>query len=178
MKIKLLINCFCKELSTATKGQDVFNILNDYLSKWQISWTSCVGICTDGAPSMVGCMKGLTSFVKKQNKNVVVTRCFLHREALMAKTLGDNLREVLNQAVGLVNYIKTRPVKSRLFEQLCSSMDSQHTRLLLHTEVRLPSKGKVLNRVYELRQELLKFFEEIKQNNFCEFLRCESWLSK
>ena len=45
---------------------------------------------------MVGCMKGLTSFVKKQNANVVVTHCFLHREALMAKTLGDKLREVLN----------------------------------------------------------------------------------
>ena len=30
----------------------------------------------------------------------------------MAKTLGNKLREVLNQAVELVNYIKTRPVKS------------------------------------------------------------------
>ena len=139
---------FYKELST-TKGEDVFNVLNDYLSKWQISWKSCVGICTDGAPSMVGCMKGLTSFVK-QNENVVVTHCFLHREALMAKKLGDKLREVLNQAVELVNYIKTRPVKSRLFEQLCSNMDSQHRRLLLHTEVRWLSKGKVLNCVYEL----------------------------
>ena len=36
---------------------------------------------------MVGCMKGLTSFVKKEND--VVTHCFLHREALMAKTLGS-----------------------------------------------------------------------------------------
>ena len=44
----------------------------------------------------------------------------------MAKTLGDKLREVLNQAVEIVNYTKTRPVKSRLFEQLCSNMDSQH----------------------------------------------------
>ena len=59
---------FCKELSTTTKGEDVFNILNDYLSKWQISWTSCVNICTDEAPSMVGCMKGLTSFVKNKMK--------------------------------------------------------------------------------------------------------------
>ena len=61
---------FCKELSTTTKGEDVFNILNGYLSKWQISWTSSVGICTDGAPSIVGCMKGLTSFVIKQIENV------------------------------------------------------------------------------------------------------------
>ena len=159
---------FCKELSTTTKGEDVFNILNDYFSKWQISWTSCIGICRDGAPSIVGCMKGLTFFVEKQNGNVVVAHCFLYREALMAKALGDKLREVLNQAIELVNYIKTSPVKSHLFEQLCSNMDSQHRRLLLHTEVRWLSKGKVLNCVYELRQELLKFFEEMKQNHFCE----------
>ena len=98
----------------------------------------------------------------------------------MDKTLGDKLREVLNQAVELANYmyIKTRPVKSRFFEQLCSNMDPQHRRLLLHTEVRWLSKGKVLNHVYELRQELLKFFEEMKQNHFCELLRCEAWISK
>ena len=80
----------------------------------------------------------------------------------MAKTLGDKPREVLNQAVELVNYIKTRPVKSRLFEQLWSNMDSQHRRLLLHTKVRWRSKGKVpvLNRVYKLRQELLKLLKK------------------
>ena len=83
---------FCKELSATTKGEDVFNILNDYWSKRHISWTLCVGICTDGAPSMIGCMKGLTSFVKKQNENAIVTHYFLHREALMAKRLGDKLR--------------------------------------------------------------------------------------
>ena len=139
-----------QRINTTTKGKDVFKILNDYLTKWQISWTSYVDICTDGAPSMVGCMKGLSSFVKKQNENVVVTHCLLHREALMAKALGDKPREVLNQAVELVNYIKTRPVKSHLFEQLCSNMDSQHRHLLLHTKVRWLSKGKVLNHVYKL----------------------------
>ena len=81
-------------------------------------------------------MKGLTSFVKKRNENVGVTYYFLHRKALMAKTLGDKLREVLNQAVQLVNYNKTKPVKSRFFEQLCSNMDSQHRRLLLHAKAR------------------------------------------
>ena len=91
----------------------------------------------------------------------------------MAKTLGDKLKEMLNQAVELVNYIKTRPVKSRLFEQLCSNMDSQHRRLLLHIKVRWLSKGKERNCVYKLRQELLKFFEEMKQNHFCELLQRE-----
>ena len=140
---------FCKELSVTTKGEDVFNILNDYLDKWQLSWKSCVGICTDGAPSMVGCIKGLVSFIKK-NENVIVTHCFLHREALMSKTLGENLREVLDEVVKMVNFIKVRPAKSRLFEKICTNMDSQHKRLLLHTDVRWLSRGKVLTRVHEL----------------------------
>ena len=62
---------FCKELSATTKDEDVFNILNDYLDIWQLSWKSCVSICRDGAPSMVGCMKDLVSFIKKQNDNVM-----------------------------------------------------------------------------------------------------------
>lgn len=169
---------FCKELSVTTKGEDVFNILNDYLDKWQLSWKSCVGICTDGAPSMVGCIKGLVSFIKKQNENVITTHCFLHREALMSKTLGEKLKEVLDQVVQMVNFVKTRPVKSRIFEQICINMDSQHRRLLLHTDVRWLSRGKVLTRVHELRRELLTFFESMKQSHFCNLLRSEFWVAK
>ncbi|XP_013791438.1 zinc finger BED domain-containing protein 5-like [Limulus polyphemus] len=121
---------FCKELSLTTKGEDVFNILNNYLDKWQLSWKSCVGICTDGAPTMIGCNKGLVSFIKEQHENVIVTHCFLHREALMSRTLGEDLGEVLDQVVQMVNFIKTRPVKSRLFEQICTNMESQHRRFI------------------------------------------------
>eukprot|EP00106_Octopus_bimaculoides_P007154 XP_014774596.1 PREDICTED: zinc finger BED domain-containing protein 5-like [Octopus bimaculoides] len=55
-------------------------------------------------------------------------------EVLMTKTLGEELKEVLDQVVQVVNFIKTRPVKSRIFEQFCTDLDSQHKRLPLHTE--------------------------------------------
>jgi len=32
--------------------------------------------------------------------------------------------------IEIVNFIKTRPVKSRIFELMCKDMDSQHIRLL------------------------------------------------
>ena len=98
---------------------------------------------------MIGCNKGLVSFIKEQNENVIVTHCFLHREALMSRTLGEDLMEVLDQVVPMVNFIKTRQVKSRLFEQICTNMESQHRRLLLHTDVRWLSRGKVLTRVHQ-----------------------------
>ena len=111
-----------------------------------------VSICTDGAASMIGCHMGLVSFTKEQNENVIVTHCFLQIEALMSRTLGEDLREVLDEVVHMVNFTKTRPVKSRLFEQICTNMESQNRRLLLHTDVRWLSRGKVLTRVHELRQ--------------------------
>ena len=175
-----IINQFfcCKEMSLTTKGQDVFDILSAYLEKWNLSWNSCVGICTDGAPCMIGSIKGFVSLVQRENPNVVQTHCFLHREVLVSKTIPDELNQVLKQVVEIVNFIKTRPLKSRLFEKICVDMDSQHKRLILHTEVRWLSRGKVLCRVHELHKELHAFFKTEKHERFCEYLQCEFWLSR
>ena len=124
----------CKEIPGTTEVEDIFQILNNYLVKWDLSWKSCIGICTNGAPSMVGCLKEFTTLLKEsQNPNIITTHCFLHREALIAKTLRDELKKVLNQVIEMVNFIKSRPLKCRLFEQICIGMDSQHKRLLLHS---------------------------------------------
>ena len=86
---------------------------------------------------MIGKSKEFVSKVKQINPDVQITRCFLHREALMAKTLLYELKEVLDTAVKLVNFIETNPLKSRLFEILCKEMGADHKDMLLQTvEVR------------------------------------------
>ena len=85
---------------------------------------------------------------------------------------------MLHQVVEIVNYIKSRPIKSRLFEEHCKSMDSQHVRLLGHTDVRWLSKGKVLTRLHELQKEVIVFFDKEKHERFCKYLRCEFWMDK
>ena len=102
-------------MSLTTRGQDVFEILSAYFEKWNLSWNSCIGIYTDGAPCMVGSIKGFVSLVQKENPNVVQTHCFLHREVLVSKTIPDDLSQVLKQVVEMVNFIKMRPKKSRFF---------------------------------------------------------------
>jgi hypothetical protein len=42
--------CCYKEMPETTKGQVIFNILSSYLESRGLSWSRCVGICTDGAP--------------------------------------------------------------------------------------------------------------------------------
>ena len=56
----------CKELPETTKGQDIFNTLSVYLEERRLLWERCIGICTDGAPSMTGKIKGFVSLVKEK----------------------------------------------------------------------------------------------------------------
>ena len=80
------------------------------------------------------------------------THCFLHRKVLISKIIQNELKQVLNQVIKMVNYVKARALKSKLFELLRKDMDSQHVHLLLHTETRRLSKGKVLARANELQK--------------------------
>lgn len=127
---------------------------------------------------MVGSVKGFVSLVKKENPDLITTHCFLHREALVAKTLGIALKSVLDDIVKMVNFIKSRPVKSRLFSLLCEEMESPHVALIFHTEVRWLSRGRVLSRVYELKEEMLTFFTLEEKLEFCELLADETWCGK
>ncbi|KRX94509.1 SCAN domain-containing protein 3 [Trichinella pseudospiralis] len=43
----------------------------------------------------------------------------IHRQALVAITLSDDLRENLNFAVEVVNYVKSSALNTRLFAALC-----------------------------------------------------------
>ena len=72
--------------------------------------------------------------------------------------MSAELKTVLEEAVRALNFVKSRPLQSRLFSILCSEMGSEHQQLLLHTEVRWLSRGKVLTRLVEVRNELRTFF--------------------
>ena len=116
---------------------------------------------------MVGCTKGFASLVEKQNPYIKQTHCFLHRDVLVSKIEQYELKEAINQVIEMVNFIKTRSLKSRILELLCKDMNSYYVCLLLHTEVRRLSKGNVLPRVIELQKELLIF---LNMKNLIDFV--------
>ncbi|XP_067120967.1 zinc finger BED domain-containing protein 5-like [Centruroides vittatus] len=169
--------CF-KEFEKTTTGKDVFDIVNAYFNTNGLSWKSCVRVCTDGAPTMIGTIKGFVSYAKKENENIVTTHCFIQRESLVTKTIGRELKRVLEEIIKMVNCIKARPLKSRIFAKLCEEMQSHHNNLLLHTKMRWLSKGRVLNRVFELKEEILIFFQHENKPEFCVLLQNGSWCSK
>lgn len=150
----------CHALTERTTGEDVFNVIYSYFCEKEIDWRKLCGICTDGGKSMSGIYVGLRGRVKEVAPHVAWSHCCIHRQSLAAKKLPSSLNDVLNEAVKVVNFVKANATNSRLFKVLCEGMGNIHSTLLLHTEVRWLSRGKVLTRLFELRHELQVFFEE------------------
>ena len=155
---------FCKELDSTTTGEDIFELVNENVLLSKLKWSNCVSVCTDGCPSMQGKNKGFVTYVRQKNPNVVIVHCMVHREALVAKSLPKDLQTIMNQVCQVVNFIKSRPLRNRLFSQLCKAMDSEYECLLYHTEVRWLSKGKVLKRLVQLKTQVLSFMETQKKD--------------
>ncbi|XP_026481364.1 protein FAM200A-like [Ctenocephalides felis] len=107
--------------------------------------TNCVGLCTDGAPSMAGKNAGLQALVRKVAPRAVWTHCMIHRQSLVARNMGEELLE---------------SIKRKAFGKLCDDMGSEYKALLLYCEARWLSRAKVLQRVFELKKEIAIFLAD------------------
>ena len=67
---------------------------------------------------------------------------------------------VLWEVVDIVNSIRKIAKQQRLFSKLCNKMVSTSKKLILHSEVRWLSPGKVLSRVFQLREQLEAYCTE------------------
>lgn len=146
---------FCKALESRTTGKEIFQVLDEYINSNGLDWSRCVGVCSDGAAAMTGKNSGVTALIKQKAPNAAFTHCMLHREALVAKRLDDELNQVLQDVIHVVNFIKARPLKHRLFAILCKEM----------------------NRVYELRREVAEFLLSEKHQLADRFTN-EAWILK
>jgi len=169
---------FCKELPERTTGEEIFRATDDFFQTYGIQWSNCTSVCTDGAAAMMGNTKGFVSNVKRQNPTIQITHSCIHREALMAKNLPEELLQTMSECVKIINVIKSRALNSRIFEILCAEMGSEYQSLLFYTEVRWLSQGKVLARLFELRDEVNQFLLNQNIPELNQLLEDNHWVAK
>ena len=93
---------------------------------------------------MLRVRSGFLTLVKQKNPNVIGTRYIIHREALTSRTMSLSLKQALDWAIKVINYIKTSTLNSRLFRKLCKDMDAEYDSLFYHTSAYWLSKSNML----------------------------------
>ena len=126
---------------------------------------------------MVGKFSGAVTQIKSVAPACTSSHCILHIQALVARNIPLPLKLVLDDAVKIFNFVKTRRLQSPLFKILCNEMGSHHAALLLHTEVRWLSRGKVVLRLFELRKGLSVFLNTQKFS-LSSHLLDSAWLQR
>lgn len=169
---------FCRPLEGRLTRNYIFVLINNFLEINEIPWSMCVSIFTDSAAALTGSKKGFKAKVLEVSSHITFNRCMIHREALASKKFQPDVNKVLLNVISVINFIKSKSLNSRLFTILCNEMSSDHENLILHTKVRWLSRGKMLSRLFELRDEF--FFWNViihTRNIFRRTMACNSRLS-
>ena len=150
---------FCLPIGIDTTALSVFLKLDNYFSEHEVMWSKCKSVSTDGARAMVGVRSGVVALIKQVAPEVVSIHCILYHEALVVKKLANEekncqLADVICDVTKIVTTILKKPKSNRAFHELVREMGDD-VRHVYHSEVRWLSHGRVIERVWKLREELV-----------------------
>lgn len=147
-----------KSLHGNTKGEDLFLQLIDVFNMYNLKWENLRCVTTDGAKNMVGHNIGLLGLINKKIKELNIRHpplqlhCIIHQHALCAKVV--NLKNVMDVVISTVNYIRRNGMNHRKFREFLDEIDSEYEDIVYFSEVRWLSRGKVLKRFFDLKNEI------------------------
>lgn len=171
-------------LKGTTTGEDIFQAVKTCLGENNLMPELLSGICTDGAPSMIGKGKGAIKLIiddietNHGNDNcfkrddVIIIHCLIHQQNLCAKVL--SMDHVMNIVVKTVNYIRSHALSHRQFKEFLKELDSEYGDVVYFSRVRWLSRGSCLKRFYELREEIEMFMND--KGKPVEELKNDEWL--
>lgn len=147
-----------------TRGEDIYQHFVNFAKKTSLPLWKLVSIATDGAPSMVGKNNGFLALCQKDEDfpDFVTVHCVIHQNALCAKVL--NMADVMNIATKIVNSVRARSLRRRLFRTQLEENEAEYEDLLLYTDVRWLSRGQFLERFQSLLPEVIQFLESIGES--------------
>ncbi|XP_033834271.1 general transcription factor II-I repeat domain-containing protein 2-like [Periophthalmus magnuspinnatus] len=160
-----------------TRGENLFKAFIEFAQEKNLPMDKLISVCTDGALCMVGKNKGFVALLREnENRPILSFHCIRHQEALSAQLRDGQLGEVMSLVIRVINFIVARALNDRQFKTLLDEVGNNYHGLLLHSNVRWLSRGKVLSRFAACLNEIWTFLE-IKGIKHPELTETE-WLLK
>lgn len=147
-------------LKGTTRGEDLFKSFMEFANEKNLPMDKLISVCTDGAPCMVGKNRGFVALLREQeNRPILSFHCILHQEALCAQMCDKQLDDVMSLVIRVVNFIVARALNDRQFKALLDEVENNYPGLVLHSNVRWLSRGKVLSRFAACLSEIRTFLQ-------------------
>ncbi|XP_067435744.1 general transcription factor II-I repeat domain-containing protein 2A-like [Thunnus thynnus] len=169
-----------ESLKGTTRGEDLYNSVLGVIERHKLPWNMLTNVTIDGSPNLtgknVGLLKRIQDRVKEDNpeQEVIFLHCIIHQETLCKSVL--QLDHVVKPVVKLVNFIRARGLQHRQFITFLEETDADHQDLLYHSNVLWLSLGKVCQRVWELKQDIVSFLELLEKASDFPELSDTDWL--
>ncbi|XP_066901420.1 general transcription factor II-I repeat domain-containing protein 2B-like [Halyomorpha halys] len=134
---------------------------------------------------MVGLHKGFIGILNEKATDLIVQKdcliviyCIIHQYNLCGKSI--RLQNVINVVVKTINFIRSRGLNHGQFKAFLDEISTKYDDVTYYCEARWLSKGKILKRFYELRNEIAEFMQ-IKDKPLSELSDpkwiCDFWTS-
>jgi len=161
-----------------TTGIDIFKVIEKSFLEYNLKWENLKCITTDGGRNMCGTKKGLIGQIftncEKEGFQPMTLHCIIHQQALCGKTL--DLSCVMDPIISTVNFIRSSALRHRQFQDFLKEIETEYPDIPYFTAVRWLSRGKVLSRFFELRNEIEIFL--IDKNRPLPLLTDSEWVWK
>ncbi|XP_043259019.1 general transcription factor II-I repeat domain-containing protein 2-like [Colletes gigas] len=161
-----------------TSGEDVFLCVEEVMEQNNLQWDKLVSVATGGAPAMARRHNGFVARLRIKLQNlaipheVIAIRHSVDPQNLCSKRV--HLDDVMLLIVRTMNYIRYHGATHRDLIMFLEELDAEYGELPYHTEVHWISRGRILNRFFELREEIRVFMDMIEQPVL--ELHDESWV--
>lgn len=142
--------------STVTGG-DLFLKVKETVSNLGLDFKNLKCVTTDGGRNMCGTKTGLVGNICNAVTGAgadkpMILHCIIHQQALCGKHM--KISDVMDVVVQTVNFIRSHSLTHRQFKNFLAEIDSEYQDVPYHCEVRWLSRGKVLERFFQLRAEI------------------------
>lgn len=146
-------------LKTATREVDIYTVVKDYFVDKKDHCGKLVSVTTDGGPAMTGRHSGFIAHCKADPDfpKFLNYHCIIHQQVLCTEVM--EFDHVMVPVFKIINSIQTKAKQHWSFKLFLEECSPEYGDLLLHTEVRWLSRGKIQQHFLSLLGEIKTFME-------------------